>query len=191
MGSNTNDFDEEFSLHPAESAITERRERRHTDETASSDYDLLGEFLEAAKDETTKTVRFPVPGRPGDWVLEIDVVITESELKRFNDNALIGKARPGKPRKISQANMFAQMIAEKNVGIYKGNGKDLDQVMDSDDEPLVLVSDQFLQTVGEPNDVRAAVRKFLGDAGVGAMGAAILLEAGWSEDLTPLDPTER
>ncbi|MGQ3384537.1 hypothetical protein [Glutamicibacter sp. TV12E] len=191
MGSNNYDIDEEFPLHASAGASSERIDRRQAEESGNGDYDLLGEFLEAAKDETTKTVRFPVPGRKGDWILEIDVVISESELKRYNENALIGKARQGKPRKISQANMFAQMIAEKNVGIYKGDGADPAQVMDSDDEPLVLVSEQFLESVGEPNDVRAAVRKFLGDAGVGALGAAILLEAGWSEDLTPLDPTER
>lgn len=191
MGINTNDVDEEFSMQEPDLVNSDRRDRRQIVHEESTDYDLLGEFLEAAKDETNKTARFPVPGRKGDWVLEIDVVITESELKRYNDNAVIGKPRPGKARKISQANMFAQLIAEKTVGIFNGKGKDAPQVYDSSDEPLLLTSEEFLDTVGEPNDVRAAVRKFLGDAGVGSMGAAVLLESGWSEDLTPLDPTER
>lgn len=153
------------------------------------EYDLLGELLEEAAEETQNLVKFPVSIRPH-WVLEFDAVITDSELKRYRKNAEIGKRRRGRDGEISTVLMYGQLLSEKSVAIYKrGEDGELALVEDSQGDPLTLRSEEFLDGFGQ--DVRAAVRKFLGDAGTGSMGGAVLAESGWTEDLTPLDPTER
>ena len=156
--------------------------------------DLLGEFLQAASDEIDNIVSYPVTNRPGDWSLEFNAMVSEMEIKHFNQVAGGGNRaarRGGKTGQFSNAKMCALILTEKNTGIYKGTGSDRQQVFDEDGDPLRLNSLEFIGAMGHPDDVVAAIREFLGDAGTATMGGAVLREAGWSEDLTPLDPTER
>lgn len=180
-------FPESVEAFEAEGAAYTAQESRRS----GGDYSLIDEFAEAASEDITNIILLPVTSRKGDWVLEFDAVADEAELKRYNEGAALGKVRRGKDRKSSPALMYAMLIAEKNTAIYKGSGPDREQLFDSDDDAMLLNSDEFLEMVGIPNDVRAAIRKFLGDAGTNSIGAAILEAAGWAEDLTPLDPTER
>lgn len=189
----TNQVDEEFGREAdtENSAVAEEVAYKNQEDTFDHSDDLLGEFLDAASEDTDNIVSFPVTNRNGDWSLEFNAIATESEIKRYDKNARTGKVRNGKGGQFSNALMSAQLLAEKNTAIYKGTGPDRKQVFDADGEPLLLNSDELLSATGNPNDVRAAVRAFLGDAGTATMGGAVLREAGWSEDLTPLDPTDR
>lgn len=189
----TNQVDEEFGREAdtENSAVAEEVAYKDQEDTFDHSDDLLGEFLDAASEDTDNIVSFPVTNRPGEWSLEFNAIASESEIKRYDANARTGKARNGKKGNFSNALMSAQLLAEKNTAIYKGTGPDRKQIFDADGEPLLLNSDELLVATGNPNDVRASVRAFLGDAGTATMGGAVLREAGWSEDLTPLDPTDR
>lgn len=150
---------------------------------------LLDELLGLAKDEVSNIVTFPVAFRPGGWILEFDAVIAEHEIKRYR-KASLGEKKRRNPEDADMSVGNAMVLVEKNTGIYKTvDGKRV-KVLDTDNEPLLLGSNEFLSAFGKGANAHVAVRKFLGDAETNALGQAVLKEAGWGEDLEPLDPTE-
>ena len=189
----TENFDSEIvGLAAAqEEALAFRKQEQGGDSAnVAADHNLLDEFMQSAAEEITNIVTLPVTSRPGDWALEFDAVITDSELKRWRKNSVKSKGRRGSDGEANVVVTYAQLLAEKNLGVYKGLGKDRKQVFDTDGSPLLLRSEEFLKVM-QQSSVRDAVRDFLTDAGTLSMGAAVLNAAGWTEDLTPLDPTER
>lgn len=148
---------------------------------------LLDSLLGLADDEITNVVYFPVTSREGDFVLGFDAVIGEPAIKRFR------KASQGSKKRVEDADMSvgnAMAMIETNTGIYKKVDGVRAQIFGTDGSPLLLNSDEFLNTFGPRQNAHAAVRKFLGDAETNTIGQAVLKAAGWGEDLEPLDPTE-
>lgn len=156
-------------------------------DAAPSELSLLDE-LEAELNETkTDRVRFPVAKRPG-WVLEFLPVVGAPQIKRYNDTAK-GK---GKAENADARVSNGMALLEANTGIFKEINGELVQLTDEKGADLKLNSTKWLSMLKEPSSSPNAVRalcKFMDDAGVIAMGAALLREAGWADDLTPLDPT--
>ncbi|MGV2855431.1 hypothetical protein ACNPON_17775 [Glutamicibacter sp. AGC13] len=192
----SNQVDEEYGFEVDEENGAAAEEVAYQDQEETFDHsdDLLGKFLDAASEVTDNIVSYPVTNRPGDWSLEFNALVTEAEVKAYDKFARGNRSarRAGaKGGEFSNAKMSARLLAEKNTAIYKGTGKDRKQVFDQDGEPLLLNSDELLEATGHPDDVQASIRAFLGDAGTSTMGGAVLREAGWAEDLTPLDPTDR
>ncbi|MGL3805844.1 hypothetical protein ACSYDW_07065 [Paeniglutamicibacter sp. R2-26] len=147
---------------------------------------LLDELREDSADEISKVEAFEVTGRKGMWSAEFNCIISEPEIKRYDDKAMGNKKDP---KKKSQRTLAAYVLSEKCVGLYKGTGPDRVLVEDSDGDPLTFQSDEFREAQGHPNDGFAAILHFLGDAQAITMSSAVLREGGWSADLTPLDPT--
>lgn len=148
---------------------------------------LLDSLLSLADDEITNVVYFPVTSRKGGFVLGFDAVIGEPAMKRYR------KAAQGAKKKIEDAETTvgnAMAMIETNTGIYKVVDGVRKQIFGTDGAPLLLNSDQFLNTYGPRQNAHAAVRKFLGDAETNTIGGAVLKAAGWGEDLEPLDPTD-
>jgi len=148
---------------------------------------LLDDLLGLAKTEISNPVFFPVTSRKGGFVLGFDAVIGEPAMKRYR------KAAQGAKKRVEDAEMTvgnAMAMIETNTGIYKVVDGVRKQIFGTDGEPLLLNSDQFLNTYGPRQNAHVAVRKFLGDAETNTIGGAVLKAAGWGEDLEPLDPTE-
>lgn len=150
---------------------------------------LLDELLGLANDEVTNIVSFPVQSRPGGFIVEFDAVIAEHEIKRYR-KASLGTKKRRDPEDADMSVGNAMVLIEKNTGIYKTVDGKRKQVLDSEGEPFLLGSTEFLAAFGKNSPAHVAVRKFLGDAETNAIGQAVLKEAGWGEDLEPLDPTE-
>lgn len=148
---------------------------------------LLDEFLDLANDEVTNIQQFPVKFRKGGWVLEFNCIISEADIKRYRKASLNGR------KKLEDADRSvgsAMILIEKNTGIYKKIDGELKQIVAKDGDPLLLSHTEFLNAFGPKAHAHVAVRKFLDDAETNSIGDAVLREAGWSEDLEPLDPTE-
>ena len=148
---------------------------------------LLDDLLGLANDAVSNVVTFPVTYRPGGWILEFDAVIAEHEIKRYRKASMGNKKRP-EDADMSVGNAMA--LSEKNTAIYKTVDGRRVKVLDTEGDPLLLRSTEFLSAFGKNAPSHVAVRKFLGDAETNALGQAVLKEAGWGEDLEPLDPTE-
>jgi hypothetical protein len=153
----------------------------------AAELSLLDELEAELAQEIDARVRFPVSLRPG-WVLEYEAVLSAPQIKRFNDTAK-GK---GKAENADARVSNGMALIETCVAIYKEREGELVKLTDEDGRDLTLRSTRWLKMFGEPSVNPSAVRalcKFMGDAGVITTGAAVLREAGWAEDLTPLDPT--
>lgn len=156
----------------------------------TGDLSLFDELKQEAAAEFRNLTLLPSRRRPG-WVLEFDAQLTAPQVRRFNAAAK-GKRKDGESdARISNA----MVLIETNTRILKdtdGEGT-LREVLAPSGGPLVLTSIEFLEMMGQDMrkpDTIAAVNEFLSDAGCVTMGAAVLKAAGWSEDLTPLDPTD-
>ena len=149
---------------------------------------LLDDLLGLASDVVTNVVQFPVKFRPG-YIVEFDAVIAEHEIKRYR-KASMGNKKRRDPEDADMSVGNAMVLSEKNTAIYKTVDGRRVKVLDTDGEPLLLRSTEFLSAFGKNAPSHVAVRKFLGDAETNALGQAVLKEAGWGEDLEPLDPTE-
>lgn len=150
---------------------------------------LLDGLLSLAKTEISNPVSFPVTSRPGNFVLTFDAVIGEPAIKRYR-KASLGEKRNRKPEDADMSVGNAMAMLETNTGIYQVVDGVRKQIMDTDGDPLLLNSEQFLAAFGPRQNAHVAVRKFLGDAETNTVGQAVLKAAGWGEDLEPLDPTE-
>lgn len=149
---------------------------------------LLDELEAELNAQTDNMRRFPVPSRPG-WVLEFNAIIGSPQIKRYNDTAK-GK---GKAENADARISNGMALIEANTGILRERGGELVRLTDESGNDLKLNSTRWLQMLKEPQTNPNAVRalcKFMEDSGVITMGAALLREAGWAEDLTPLDPTD-
>lgn len=149
---------------------------------------LLEELEAELNAETDRIRRFEVVARPG-WVLEFNAIVSASQIKRYNDQAK-GK---GKAENADARISNGMALIEANTGILRQRGDELVRLTDEDGKDLRLNSTRWLQMMKEPTTNANAVRalcKFMEDSGVITMGAAVLREAGWAEDLTPLDPTD-
>lgn len=155
--------------------------------TAKTGNSLLDDLLGLADEEITNVVYFPVTSRKGGFILGFDAVIGEPAIKRYR------KAAQGAKKRVEDADTTvgnAMAMIETNTGIYKTVDGARTQIMGTDGAPLLLNSDEFLNTFGRGQNAHAAVRKFLGDAETNTIGGAVLKAAGWGEDLEPLDPTD-
>lgn len=150
---------------------------------------LLDELEAELELEKDTIVRFENPHREG-WVLEFRAEISSAQIKRFNSTAQ-GK---GKPENADGRISRGMALLETNTGILKRRNGELVRLTDPDTgADLRLNSTRWLAMMKEsttnPNAV-AALCRFMTDAGVIAMGEAVLKASGWAEDLTPLDPTD-
>jgi len=155
-------------------------------EPATTGNSLLDELREASRAELDNIIHLPVKQREG-WNLRFNAVISRADINRYQ------RAGQGKAKKAENADAVktnAMPILEKCTGIFKGGRGEDQQVHDAEGRPLRLNSNDFLAMQGEPKDAIKALQKFMGDAGVITMGAALLEQAGWTEDLEPLDPTD-
>lgn len=178
--------DQSLEIRPANAAALGMDAPKQTApvDTGDSALDLLLSF---GKTELENIKAFPVTSRPGNFVLEFDCIVPESAIKRYRA-AAIGKKKKAEDADQSKGN--AMILAERNIGIYHETDGKRRQILDSDGDPLLLNSDQFLAAYGRGTTAELAIRKFLGDAETNSMGAAVLKAGGWGEDLEPLDPTD-
>ena len=150
---------------------------------------LLDELAEVAAKEFTNTCRLEVNPelRPGGWVLEFDATLDAADIRRYQRAATNNGKKKAEDADSVKANAMA--LLEKNTGIFKGDTR----VNDSDGDPLLLTSAEWLTKVAKQRessfDTIAALKKFLGDAQVISMGAALMRKAGYGDEMTPLDPT--
>lgn len=152
-----------------------------SDETSPFD-----ELLAESKKEIAKVVTFSVDARPG-WLVRFDAVIDDDDLKRYRKHAQGKKKRP------EDADLLvgnSVMLAEKSVAILKetADGRQV-IVTDPEEGDMRLNSRSFIKAFSDDGTVISAHRKFLGDAGIHKIGGALLREAGYEDDLQPVDPT--
>lgn len=141
---------------------------------------LLAELEAEAQRDIEQFVTYEVSRRPG-WSLKFSTLLEIDDVKRYQRNALGKKKRPEDADPIIQNGM---PLVERNVAILK----DGVEVQDGDGDPLTLGSQEFLSMMGEPVAAQALL-KFVGDGALLSMGNSLFREAGYGEDLEPLDPT--
>lgn len=169
-----------------EQEATTRPRARAASGKASSALSLLDELRADSEDDLAVVETFAITGRRGDWSAEFDCIISETEIKRYEDKAM-GKKKDRK--NMSQRTLAAYVLSEKCIGLYKGTGPNRKRVEDADGDAITFQSEEFHAMQEHQNDGFGAILKFLGDAQAITMSAAVLREGGWSADLTPLDPT--
>lgn len=159
----------------------------HEDEL--SPFDLL---KAESNREIEKVVTFQHPDRPA-FFLRFNAVIDDREIKRYENHAKGGKKKNADPD-VTKGNCV--MLAEKCVGLFtkSKNGEKMIALLDEDEDAMLLNSDAFLELYADKQGalkgtVESAVKKFLGTAVITKMSSALLREAGYEDDLTPVDPT--
>lgn len=141
----------------------------------------LDELRSEAQKDIDRLVEYEVSTRPG-YRLQFRTVIDAEDVRRYQ------RAAQGKRKKAEDADPILQAgmpLAEYNTAILK----DGVAIVGSDGEDLTINSSEFIGMMGVSTAVQAA-QKFLGDGLLLSMGNALFREAGYGEDLTPLDPTE-
>jgi hypothetical protein len=142
---------------------------------------LLDELAEEAQKSIETFVTYAVDRRPG-WSLRFSTLLEIEDVKRYQRQA------QGKKKRIEDSDPIIQNgmpLVERNVAILK----DGVEVLDADGDNLTLGSSEFRDMMGEPVAVQALL-KFVGDGALLSMGGSLFREAGYGEDLEPLDPTE-
>lgn len=169
--------------YPAPVDAPEERGRRVLTDTVEKDKNPF-EFLKAeAENEIARFVTYENTERPG-FFMRFNAVIGGEELKRYQRAAMGRKKRP------EDADMIrgnVTMFAEKNVAILHGN----DVLTDADGDDLTFTSEAFVELFADKTGtVESALKKFLGDAQIVKLGTALVREAGYDDDLQPVDPTD-
>lgn len=145
---------------------------------------LLDELLAEGKKEIGELVAFPVSTRPG-WIFQFRALFSAKDIDRFRKAGTNGK-RNRQPDAI-MAN--ALPLLEASTGIFRGEVSASTQVPDPEGGEMKLTSTAFLEANGHPDDAIKALQAFMGDAALVTMATALLEAAGWTEELTPVDPT--
>lgn len=147
---------------------------------------LLDELVEDSKKDLDNIIHLPVPQREG-YNLRFNAIISRADISRYE------KAAKGKSKKAENMDTVlasAMPILEKCTGMFKGGTSETHRIPDTNGKPLKPNSNDFLAAQGYPKDAIKALQKWMGDAGITTIGAALLEAAGWTEELEPLDPTE-
>ncbi|QIN94345.1 hypothetical protein SEA_ABBA_16 [Arthrobacter phage Abba] len=141
------------------------------------------DFLKAeAEKEIARVVTYENTERPG-FFMRFNAVVDGEEVKRYQ------RAAQGKKKRPEDADMIrgnVVMFADKNVAILHGK----DVLVDEDGDEITFTSEAFVDLfASKEGTIESALKKFLGDAQIIKLGAALLREAGYDDDLQPIDPT--
>lgn len=141
------------------------------------------ELLKAeAEKEIERVVTYENTERPG-FFMKFNAVIAGHEVQRYQ------RAAQGKKKRPEDADMIrgnVVMFAEKCVGIMHGKNV----LTDPDGDDLTFTSEAFVDLFGgAEGTVEASLKKFLGDAQIIKLGSSLLREAGYDDDMQPIDPT--
>lgn len=143
---------------------------------------LLDELAAEAKKEIGRKVRYDISNRPG-WSAEFETNIESDDFNRFRKAAQGKKKRP----EDADPSIFSGMpLVEYNTGIYK-HGELVEQ---ENGEPLLFRSKEFVELFDGAYTQVDAVVKFVGSGHVIAMGNALYAEAGYGDEVVPVDPTD-
>lgn len=173
---------------PAVTAIDAvlRTEAKHAEPRALSPFDALKE--EASRD-IDKFETFENTLRPG-WFMKFRCVIDAPEIKRYQQHAQGPSKKRRNPEDADLIKGNAVMLGEKCVAIMHGGTSEEHIVVDSDGDELVFTSEEFVTLFAdESGTVQSALQKFLGDAQLMKLAGAVLVEAGYDDDMQPVDPT--
>lgn len=143
----------------------------------ASDFDELRAELAAA---VTATVTLPVDGRPG-WAVRYRADFTGANVDAFRKRAKDRKFVDG----VDGIKFAAILLASQAVAIVR-RGKDVEL----EGKPATFQSRDFMDLVGGSGAVDT-VRKFYGlDGHVDAAARALMVEAGWGDEVSAADPTD-
>lgn len=139
----------------------------------------LDRLRKEAKREITEYRTYEVESRPG-YRLEFSTAIESDDVKRYQKNA------QGKRKRVEDSDPIvaaAQPLIERNVAIYLDG-----EVLEGSDGERLLLGDKEWVEIFDAVDAIHAVRLFLGDGLTLSMGGALYQEAGYGQDLVPVDP---
>lgn len=144
---------------------------------------LLDALAAEAKKEIGRKVRYDIANRPG-WSAEFETNIDPDDFNRYR------RAAQGKKKRTEDMDptLLAGMpLVEYNTGIFhRGVLVEL-----KDGDPLLFRSQEFLSMFGDGVFTQVdALVKFAGGGHVIAMGNALYAEAGYGDEVAPMDPTD-
>ncbi len=139
--------------------------------------------LDRLKADARKTVerfvKYEVAGRDG-YALEFSTMVESDDVKRYQKNA------QGRRKNVNDSDPIiaaAQPLIERNTGIFLDGA-----AIEGSDGERLLLGDEEWREILEATDAIDAVKKFLGDGQTLSMGGSLYKEAGYGEDLSPVDP---
>jgi len=174
----------DYQPEPAEQYQEPARER-----TSPGTGGLLGLLQQEATEALDDQIKLRVALRPG-WVLEFSSTISQQQIRGWEQRSSRGK---GKARTVDAVRQSALMLVEQSTGVYhQGEDGTLEQVLDEDGDALTLTSLAWLDVYPDlRRDSVQVLRKFAGDSGVLALGAALINASGWGDAADQVeDPTE-
>jgi hypothetical protein len=145
---------------------------------------LFDDLKAEAQKELDTDVTFAVRGREG-YTITFDSQISSKEIVRWSKNA------QGKKKRAEDADrrlVAGACIVEKNTGIYK-NGE---PVVDEEGDILTFRSWPFIDLFAGDNAAPTSIDsviKFMGEGQMFSLNDALLAEAGYGDDIAPVDPT--
>lgn len=177
--------DSEVSGHDVEPAAEKRSHRAQEKPTLS----VFDELKEEAGRELERFVTYENSVRPG-WFMRFSTTIDAKEIRRYEAHARGAKKRRN-PEDADLIKGNAVMLSDKCVAILRGGTSDEHIVVDPDEhEDVTFTSEAFVDLFSdETGTVQSALQKFLGDAQLMKLAGSLLSEAGYDEDMQPVDPT--
>ncbi|KWW97398.1 hypothetical protein LI90_4370 (plasmid) [Carbonactinospora thermoautotrophica] len=142
-----------------------------------SDLDLLRQDLAQHR---VPDITLPVPGRDG-YACRYRVDITGAQINELRRRCKSRKHEDG----VDGIKFAALLLAHAHTGLIR-QGREL---YGSDGEPLTFRHPELLELLGVASASEAVRRLYGLDGQVDAACRAVLREAGWGEDLAPVDPT--
>lgn len=143
---------------------------------------LLATLAAEAKKEIGRKVRYEFSNRPG-WSAEFETNIDPEDFQRYR-RAAQGKKK--RPEDMDPTLLGGMALVEYNTAIFfKG-----EQVELEDGSPLLLRSKEFSAMFPDAYSQVDALVKFAGGGHVIAMGNALYSEAGYGDEVAPVDPTD-
>lgn len=170
------------AMHYMPPAVQTQTAEHRTAAPAATGLSLLDELAAEAKKELGRKVRYDIANRPG-WSAEFETNIDSDDFNRYRRSA------QGKKKRAEDMDptIFGGMaLVEYNTAIYmKGV-----QVETADGEALTFRDKQFMGMFPDAFTQVDALVKFIGSGHVIAMGNALYAEAGYGDEVAPLDPTD-
>ncbi|QWY81923.1 hypothetical protein SEA_SICARIUS2_18 [Arthrobacter phage Sicarius2] len=151
---------------------------------------VFDELKEEADRELESFVTYENTVRPG-WFMRFSTTIDAKDIRRYEAHA----RGTGKKRRAAEDSDLikgnAVMLADKCVAILRGGTDDEHIVVDPEhDEEITFTSEAFVDLFADSTGtVQSALQKFLGDAQLMKLAGSLLSEAGYDEEMQPVDPT--
>ncbi|UGL61902.1 tail assembly chaperone [Arthrobacter phage EastWest] len=146
------------------------------------------ELKAEAERDLDKFVTYENALRPG-WFMRFKAVIDAREIKRYQQAAQ-GRGKKSRPEDADLIKGNSVLLHEKCVAILRGGIDDEHIVVDDDGDELTFQSEEFIDLfTDDSGTVQAALQKFLGDAQIMKLAGSILGEAGYDDEMQPVDPT--